>query len=180
MQLYDPKLESPFALVRKFLSKNYSDLSQKPLEGDRKTIWTYKLSRYLTFCLNGGLMGSQFNLKQYFKIIDNTTGKYRESLTKLLDFLLHAAPESSGAGAVYTEMDLLNRIQKLVGQKYVYNEKIMTALLKYDYLSQYYLKDNSPQLYTELMIYILMNARNSKLKMAVCKHIIKFQHQSKD
>jgi len=48
-------------LLRKITSANFSSESKKPLSGIPKRVWTYKLSRYVTYCFNGGLCGKRFS-----------------------------------------------------------------------------------------------------------------------
>jgi hypothetical protein len=72
MKLVDPKERNPFEILKKYINTNY-DSTAKQFKDEKKRIWTVKLSRYLTYCVNGGLMGKKFNFKKYFGLIDTTT-----------------------------------------------------------------------------------------------------------
>ena len=61
-------------------------------DGESRRIWNYKLSKYLAYCFNGGLMGRDYSLKDLFDILNdnNISSDLRSTCLTLIDYFLYA------------------------------------------------------------------------------------------
>jgi hypothetical protein len=93
--------------------------------------WLYKLSRYLAYCIDGGLMVGHFSLVD---IIENyTNNQYSNSLLRVIFFLLHLTPEKGEIDTVFVDKKNINfdfgmifeRIKKMYLGSHLFNEKVM-------------------------------------------------------
>lgn len=83
-------------LVRKedFIEKSPSDIvrafEDASFHVKSKTFWSEKIARYLSHCMNGGLLCSQFTLTTFIKMMQNVTESQDEmNLKDEVVYLLH-------------------------------------------------------------------------------------------
>jgi len=179
------KENDPTALINEFLK-----LSYQGSDNIKKKLWLYKLSRYLAYCVDGGLLNGQFSLVEILHHFNNNNSP---NLLKIINFLLHLTPEKgdietdfyqSTEGTKLEVVSLLNKIKKINSSSYIYNEKVMKTLIENDFFFNEFKhlcenNNESPQSYAEVLIQLLLNSKSSALKCSICRHLISFQAEVK-
>lgn len=182
------KESDPTNLINEFLK-----LSYQGTDNTKKKLWLYKLSRYLAYCVDGGLLNGQFSLVEilyHYNYLSSTSN----NLLKVINFLLHLTLESqeieveffqSNEGIKLEISSILNKIKKINSGNYLYNEKVMKTLIENDFLFNEFkrlseINNESPQSYAEVLIQLLLNSKQSALKCSICRHLISFQAEIKN
>ena len=88
--------ENPAVLIKLFESASFVK-EKKGVETERIAHWNKKLSRYLAYCFDGGLLGYKFNLKHLIHQLNNQSLSldFRLMILELIDYFLYAVPDNS-------------------------------------------------------------------------------------
>ena len=95
--------------------------------------WLFKLSRYLSYCVDGGLLIGRFSIVD---IIQNYSGsQHSSSLLRVLFFLLHLTAEKGELDGVFLDGKnnfdfgvIYERIKKMYLSPHLFNERVMKVI----------------------------------------------------
>ncbi|EAR83397.2 hypothetical protein TTHERM_00938850 (macronuclear) [Tetrahymena thermophila SB210] len=139
--------------------------------------WKKKVSRFITFCVDGGIFGDRFSLVDVIEGISDSQCK--RDCQDLLEYCLFMFSEDGQLN--YT--GITKSVEKSIQNLNNFNERVMIQLIKNHYFYNYYVEQDVSQsnIYQQLMIYFLMEHNSIELKKAVCYHIIdKLNKKSED
>ncbi len=121
--------ESPHEIVM-----SYEEIS---FHVKNKIYWTEKIARYLSHCMNGGLLCSNFTLNTLIKMMANVTESQDEiNLKDEIAYLLHLREKSRKFER--TQEPITSIIKSFIAnsheKQYVFNEKVLIVLIESGYL----------------------------------------------
>ena len=190
--IINAKEADPTRLIDEFFNRSFHGS-----EFIKKKLWLYKLSRYLAYCVDGGLLNGQFSLSDILHHYHNfgTNSVNSGNLLKVINFLLHLTTEKKdeidteffqvAEGTKLEVSNILNKMKKINSGNYIYNEKVMKTLIENDFFFNEFKRmsestNDPPQLYADVLIQLLVNAKSSALKCSICRHLISFQADLKN
>jgi len=118
-----------------------ADQGEAPLGRGRKNMWSYRVARYFSYCVDGGLLGERFTLRKLIRGRESCQDEDTvERLRSVIQFLLQTVPTSetvscdiaeftaSRAGIAYIRG---NAVLLKPGEltTYRFNERVMAVLL---------------------------------------------------
>lgn len=148
-------------------------------------------NRYLSYCVDGGLLNGQFNLVDILKNYENSDNP--SELIVVINFLLHLTPEKGDIEREFYEDNsekkftyslIHDKIKKIYSTPHIFNEKVMKVLIENDFFSNEFKRisntTNEPPLaYAEFLIHLMSISKSSSLKASICRHIISYQSELK-
>jgi len=119
---------------------NTSDQAEIPLGRGRKHMWSYKVARYFSYCVDGGLLGERFTLRKLIIGKESCQNdEVTERLRSVIQFLLQTVPTSEMASADLVNFRGRAGIAYIRGNmvltnpseltSYRFNERVMAVLL---------------------------------------------------
>ena len=148
-------------------------------EGEHSANWAFKVSRFLAYCVDGGLLNFYFTLHMLVEIyIKHSKEQTGEKLNEIIVYLLQLRPESEYR---MSTSPLASKIYDMLysKEKYIYNEKVMICLLELGYFRKELGGSDKPLLYSKFLSYMLENSTNPFIKYAICRQIIQDQNEKK-
>jgi len=196
------KAEGQWKKIHSFLSKKYKDVlrcednldGKEPSEiasrfemsafgshdkGDAAArVWREKVSRYLAYAVDGGILNSQLTLRDILIFIQQNKGSEQNDLLKLrriIEYLLYfRMPEAD-----FEHRDLHSVVNKiLTSTGYTYNERVMRILIESGYVRTELAAENA-NIYAKFLIDIITRNGLLSLKSAICRQIIAHQAECK-
>ena len=153
---------------------NSSGINAKSSDDTVGRNWRFKISKYIAYCVDGGLLSGQFTIVDILKILpsleqDTNT---KEIMMKVLDYLLYLTPEKEDH-----QYERLNvKAQRMVTKGgYIYNQKVMRILLEQGYIERELLTQDQPQLFPNFLIHLMRTTTSLHLKSSICRQIIQSQ-----
>ena len=144
-------------------------VGEKPNEN-----WSFKVSKYLAYCVDGGLTSFTLSMmiERYLTQAETEIGA---EANKIIQYLLHFKTEKD----TYKSVPFGTKLQEMLYSKenYIYNEKVMITLLGIGYFKKE-LSSNSSH-YSKFLIHMLENSTNRYVKSAICQQIIEDQNEKK-
>lgn len=156
--------------------------------------WYEKVSRYLAYCVDGGLLKSKFTLEDLVEPVMRGVLRDAADLKKLkscINYLLYLreADEPFQNDDLYSKVynmlhgsgfaDAKGPNHRYTVQLYVYNEKMLVALIESGYLQRELEISGDSTIFPKLLVYLLERRDSSmQLKASICREIMKPQEAS--
>eukprot|EP00747_Dinoflagellata_sp_TGD_P066800 gnl/TRDRNA2_/TRDRNA2_154984_c0_seq3.p1 gnl/TRDRNA2_/TRDRNA2_154984_c0~~gnl/TRDRNA2_/TRDRNA2_154984_c0_seq3.p1 ORF type:complete len:536 (-),score=120.53 gnl/TRDRNA2_/TRDRNA2_154984_c0_seq3:75-1682(-) len=149
-----------------------------PADGDCAPLNAYyaRIARYFVFCVDAGLLGSEFTV---FDLTDAylVTEQSRRKMTDMLNWMLHIRPKD------YTKPFRFYTLEQLLRDPnfsdYIFNDRMMQSLIELNYVSRQFANRGDPQgerfslEYAKFLGLLLRSETSSmSLKAAICRHIM--------
>eukprot|EP00919_Chromeraceae_sp_WS-2016_P035632 GHVR01084523.1.p1 GENE.GHVR01084523.1~~GHVR01084523.1.p1 ORF type:complete len:907 (+),score=227.81 GHVR01084523.1:123-2843(+) len=134
-------------------------------------MWEYRVSRYLSYCVDGGVLGTDFTLSTLCDAITNNKDSQNEiKLRDELMFLLHIRPLDLSKPHVKTPL-LQAMSDASFTQTHTFNERVFAVFLEEDVLSKI---DNRSASYMGDVLRVLLLSPNvtGGLKASVCRQAL--------
>jgi len=139
--------------------------------------WKFKIARYFAYCVDGGLLSFYFNLSSLIEAYMSFPDKEKDTLNKIIQFLLHFKPEKepyNDTASLATKIyDMLHP-----SERFVYNQRVMVTLLATDYFKKE-LAFSDKNIYSKFLMHMLEKTDNPFVKTAICTQIIQDQEEKK-
>lgn len=187
-QTFEAFVSSPMNSVNKLMGlysvpeEENKEGGAEPKELERST-WYSKVARYLGYCLDGGLMYSQFVLADVTKAVVSgaLTTAAQDEIRKALDFMLHIRQDKK----LCLDTSLGSRIVEITKPQvdssilYVYNEKVMVAYMEQEFIMRELDLENQLDSYYSFLDQLLTSG-STELKAAACRDIIRISIARKE
>lgn len=134
-------LPHPVEVAKQLMSEAEPLLRSKNVPGTRKerrNAWSCRISRYFTYCLDGGIMGERFTFAMLVQSFGRASFETEQILQDVLEFLLHVRPRDDWSKG-FTDPGRVGLHQLLMEPdrfaQYSFNENIMYQLLAESYIA---------------------------------------------
>jgi hypothetical protein len=188
-KLYSEYEKEPEKIIQAFESSTKGTLQPPGIYR-----WCEKVSRYLAYCVDGGLLKSKFTLEDLVEPVMRGVLRDAADLKKLkncINYLLYLRE----ADQPFQNDDLYSKVNTMLHgsgfsdakgpssrytpQLYVYNEKILVALIESGYLQRELEISGDSTIFPKLLVYLLERRDSSlQLKAAICREIMRPQEAS--
>ena len=136
--------------------------------------WSFKVSKYLAYCVDGGLTSFTLSMmiERYLTQAETEAGV---EANRIIQYLLHFKTEKDP----YKPVPFGTKVQEMLYSKenYIYNEKVMITLLGIGYFKKELSSHSSH--YSKFLVHMLENSTNRYVKSAICQQIIEDQTEKK-
>lgn len=133
----------PTDIIKKVVSDSRSAIEEDEVKQvETRRVFTYKFSRYLAYALDGGIE-SDFTFNTFIEKLLLLNQK--SELSKLIDFCLFPMSESTGTLTDFMIDENYKKISKIVQQRYIFNERVMSSLLETNLFREELLKKDATQ-----------------------------------
>eukprot|EP00747_Dinoflagellata_sp_TGD_P098218 gnl/TRDRNA2_/TRDRNA2_167378_c0_seq2.p1 gnl/TRDRNA2_/TRDRNA2_167378_c0~~gnl/TRDRNA2_/TRDRNA2_167378_c0_seq2.p1 ORF type:complete len:939 (+),score=174.64 gnl/TRDRNA2_/TRDRNA2_167378_c0_seq2:112-2928(+) len=176
-----PTLHAPLLVAQEMLSDASGLIAgscDSQMEaGERRNAWFARISRYLAYCLDGGLIGDRFTLSTVVQSVGKGSYETDKMLKLVVEFLLHLRERGdwnrSFAGARLPLAQLLQDPEEFA--KYTFNERVMRVLLMENYIQNEWRKrsNSSGSSYEKLLASLLTSEYvGIGLRTLICRQIL--------
>jgi len=132
--------------------------------------WFWRLSRYFTSMLDGGLLGNAFNIDIMIENLHQLDDKNMKLSEYVLYFMLHFRSRDMVEG--WKETNLAKTLMDPdVLRTRVYNDSVMLALLRTEYIKKLFARSNELDFYKALSN-LLMSNSGVALKAYICRMLM--------
>eukprot|EP00929_Paragymnodinium_shiwhaense_P070951 TRINITY_DN36037_c0_g1_i1.p1 TRINITY_DN36037_c0_g1~~TRINITY_DN36037_c0_g1_i1.p1 ORF type:complete len:920 (+),score=238.43 TRINITY_DN36037_c0_g1_i1:121-2880(+) len=132
-----PVLQNPLLVPQEMLADAESLMGpadDKDGRTERRNAWYSRISRYLAYCLDGGLVGDRFTLGNIVGAIGKCAMETDKIMKSVLEFLLHVTPRE-GATTLHGRIQLSQLLQSPADFGLcTFNERVMRVLLTEGYI----------------------------------------------
>ena len=159
----------PYEIIKRFEEEN--QLATGGLSNMMEMInWKCKIASYIANCIDGGLLYGEFTLPELVKqTMAHTDLLEAMKMKDVLNYLLYLRERDNE----WEHEQIAQILQRMMGSgDYVFNPKVMRVLLETSYL-QKELNNENPILYPRFLAYLLNTTEEIKLKVSICRQIIK-------
>mmetsp|Transcript_83357 Transcript_83357/g.258875 ORF Transcript_83357/g.258875 Transcript_83357/m.258875 type:complete len:887 (-) Transcript_83357:18-2678(-) len=178
-----PKLNDPLLVPQEMLSDTDGLLGDSTEPGETPTerlnAWHWRVSRYLTYCVDGGILDDRFTMAHMLQAVGRGSPETDKTLKAVVEFLLHVRPrgnwERSFSQVSVPISQLLQAPEEL--DRYSFNEKVMRLLLTENYLANEWKKKSAGRergaTYEKLQA-TLLRSENAGLglRTLICRQIL--------
>lgn len=174
-------LGDPMALKNDMVSdyQDYLGESGTPESTERRAAWLQRVSRYLAYALDGGILGDRFTLSNVVAAVGKLSAEHDKMLKAIIEYLLHVrvVGAKGGGGGSFPLMQLLQEPDKFASCEF--NERVMRCLLMDNYIQTEWRKRSagpggSTNVHYEKLLAALL--RNTKigvgLRTLICRQIL--------
>jgi len=155
-------VHDPLMVTQEMLSDAEALLGNesKKVRDERRNAWYQRISKYLAYCVDGGIFGDRFTLGTLLQAMIRGAGDSRV-LRNVVEFLLHLLPRGDfshkWSTAIISLTQLLHEPERF--GRYSFNRIVMRSLLQESYLAFEWRKINksSAILYETLLANLLTN-----------------------
>lgn len=189
---YDPEnetkvevFEDPMACIHEMLSQisGIDKFSRNIVERQKLHFFELRLARYLSYCIDGGLLGAKFIIEDLVSSIGMTSRNVDSKIRQVLDYLLHV--RSKDMTEDYTQLKLVNLLQdpKFV-REYCFVPSVMARFVNSGYCARL-IPEGKENLYIEFLMNLLtLPAKNnfgqiSQLRMSILQQVLHATGDSK-
>jgi len=152
---------------------------EKKVRDERRNAWFQRISKYLAFCVDGGILGERFTLGTFLQGMMRGAGDSRE-LRKVLEFMLHLLPRGERGDFANKWSTSLISLAQLLHEpqnfgKYSFNRIVLRCMVQEDFLKHEWRRINksSSILYETLLANLLTNPElGLSLKTLICRQIL--------
>jgi hypothetical protein len=165
--------------------QDYLGDAQSPEAAMRRNAWTQRISRYIAFCVDGGLLGDRFTLSNIVGAVGKCSNPENDKLLRnILEYFLHARKRSDMARGGATRTPLMQLLQEpdLFAQC-DFNERVMRVLLMDNYIQNEWRKRQTSAAsaasvhYEKLLAALLQNTKvGIGLRTLICRQILETVH----
>lgn len=159
---YDPEnetkvevFEDPMACIHEMLSQvsGIDKFSRSIVERQKLHFFELRLARYLSYCIDGGLLGARFIIEDLVSSIGLTNRNVDSKIRQVLDYLLHV--RSKDMTEDYTQLKLVNLLQdpKFV-REYCFVPSVMARFVNSGYCARL-IPAGREDLYIEFLMNLL-------------------------
>jgi len=171
--------ENPMAATNELMSdyQDYLGEAQSQESTLRRSAWNQRISRYLAYCVDGGVLGERFTLTNIVSAVGKCTMENDKALKNVVEYFLHARTSSEsgrGGGARTPLMQLLQEPDLFSSCDF--NERVMRVLLMDNYIQNEWRKRQTgpPSVHYERLLAALL--QNTKvgvgLQTLICRQIL--------
>lgn len=172
-----PALHDPLLVAQEMLSDAEALLGDgtKKEREECRAAWYQRISKYLAYCVDGGLLGDRFNLGVLIQGLTDMGAN--RVLRNVVEFLLHVKPRGAESQMWSTSTASLTRMLRdfeCFGQ-HTFNRSVMRGLLQESYISAEWKKANrgTNASYECLLANFLTNPDlGLPLKTLVCRQVL--------
>lgn len=131
-----PWLHNPLLVPQEMLSDAEPLLGTEAGKEERRNSWYWRISRYLAYCVDGGIMGERFTLADLVRAVGKGGYETDKKLKGVIEFLLHVVPRndwkvSFGSGRLPLFLILQDPSNFA---DYMFNERVMRVLISENYI----------------------------------------------
>jgi hypothetical protein len=167
-----PLMKSPTA---KQNGQKTPSSEQQLINSASRHAWHMRVGRYFAYCVDGGLLGSQFTLSDIVSNLasDQITQDAEAKLQEVVAFMLHIRPKDFTIP--WDHKPLKRALIRPDLLDFTFNDRVMQVLLELGYLQRLFGNDNDDPSgdYAKLLTVLLQSVESSvSLKASVCRHII--------
>mmetsp|Transcript_49741 Transcript_49741/g.126428 ORF Transcript_49741/g.126428 Transcript_49741/m.126428 type:complete len:445 (+) Transcript_49741:3-1337(+) len=143
---------------------------------ERRSAWYQRISKYLAFCVDGGLLGERFTIGALLQAMHRGVGEIKV-LRTVVKFLLHLMPDgdfSKKWSPSFVSLSQLLHEPESFG-KYSFNRSVMRVLLIENHLASEWkrVQRSSDALYESLIAGLLTNdGLGLTMKTLICRQIL--------
>jgi len=146
---------------------------------ERRNAWYWRIARYLSHCVDGGIMNDRFNLGHLVQAVGKGSPETDRILRQVVEFLLHVVPRNdwtrSFNSARLPWLQLLQDPEEF--SKYSFNERMMRLLLTENYIANEWKKKatsgNAGASYEKLLASLLISENiGLGLRTLICRQIL--------
>mmetsp|Transcript_27069 Transcript_27069/g.62592 ORF Transcript_27069/g.62592 Transcript_27069/m.62592 type:complete len:902 (+) Transcript_27069:115-2820(+) len=171
----------PMRVVRRLNAPTEGDVdptSDSPENLARMHSWQFRLARYFSFCVDGGLIGSKFTLMDIINPIvsDGVTQEGENKVGEILAFLLHLRlPEME---TPWSPIDIKSYLIGPLFRNSIFNDRVMQVLVELGYIRRVLAPERSQRMRISRDYAIVLRGllgsphASNNLKASVCRQII--------
>lgn len=175
-----PVLHNPLLVAQELLGDVAGLLEKLPDRAERRNAWYCRISRYLAFCVDGGLLGERFVLGDLVRQIGIGGYETDKKLKAVVNFLLHILPIDGKGSSQRVPLSQLLQTPSDFG-KHHFNERVMRVLLIENYLQAEWSKrknSTSVNSYEKLLATMLVSESCSiGFRTLICRQILETTNQ---
>lgn len=115
-------------------------------EKERKVAWNYRVSRYLTYCIDSGSCGESLTLSTLVSNLSNATQEGEKCIFNILEFFLHVMPREKPYAEDYnvSTVKLAQLVQNPASFASVqFNERVMRLMISENHVMNEWRKRSS-------------------------------------
>jgi len=173
---------NPMAVINTLMSdyQDYLGEAQSPESASRRVAWNQRISRYLAYAVDGGILGDRFSLSNIVLSVGKCTAENDKLLKNIIEYLLHARTSSDvgrGGGTRTPLMQLLQDPDLFASCDF--NERVMRGLLVDNYIQNEWRRKASGAgtalsvHYEKLLAALLRNPKvGIGLRTLICRQIL--------
>lgn len=145
---------------------------------ERQNAWYWRISRYLAYCVDGGLLGDRFTMGTLVQAIGRFSSETDKVLKAVIEFLLQVVPRNDWSRSIFSGARLpLSQLLQDPEEfgKHSFNERVMKLLLTENYIANEWRKKSggSGASYERLLASLLTNEHvGVGLRTLICRQIL--------
>ncbi|KAJ1606532.1 ARM repeat-containing protein [Cryptosporidium canis] len=170
--------EDPMACIHEMLSQisGIDKFSRNVVERQKLHFFELRLARYLSYCIDGGLLGAKFIIEDLVSSIGMTSRNVDSKIRQVLDYLLHV--RSKDMTEDYTQLKLVNLLQDPgFVKEYCFVPSVMARFVNSGYCARL-VPAGKEALYVEFLMNLLtLPAKNnfgqrSQLRISILQQVL--------
>mmetsp|Transcript_35335 Transcript_35335/g.77250 ORF Transcript_35335/g.77250 Transcript_35335/m.77250 type:complete len:871 (-) Transcript_35335:51-2663(-) len=176
-----PILNNPMLVPQELLSDAEAILGDSKNREERRNAWYCRVSRYLAFCIDGGIVGDRFSMGKLIQAVGKGSADSDKILKSVVEFLLHVVPRNDWSRSfTATRLPLSQMLQNPEEfGRYNFNERVMRMLLSENYIQNESARkrsNSSVTSYEKLLAALLASESvGIGLRTLICRQILE-QH----
>eukprot|EP00928_Gymnodinium_smaydae_P031779 TRINITY_DN23216_c0_g1_i1.p1 TRINITY_DN23216_c0_g1~~TRINITY_DN23216_c0_g1_i1.p1 ORF type:complete len:871 (-),score=151.94 TRINITY_DN23216_c0_g1_i1:88-2700(-) len=173
-----PVLHNPLLVPQQMMSDAETLLGDGEDREERRNAWFWRISRYLAFCVDGGIVGERFSLAKMVQAVGKGSFETDKQLRAVLEFLLHVVPRGDWKRPFSSARMPLSQLLQSPSEfgSYMFNERVMRVLLSENYIQNEWGKkkaSGSGSSYEKLLSALLVSENvGIGLRTLICRQIL--------
>eukprot|EP00927_Polykrikos_kofoidii_P087211 TRINITY_DN9990_c0_g1_i1.p1 TRINITY_DN9990_c0_g1~~TRINITY_DN9990_c0_g1_i1.p1 ORF type:complete len:874 (-),score=155.69 TRINITY_DN9990_c0_g1_i1:21-2642(-) len=178
-----PYLHNPLHVAQEMLSDASAlldDGSDDEKTAMRRHAFHWRISRYLAYCVDGGVVGDRFSLGKLVQIVGKSSLETNKTMRSVVEFLLFVVPRRDEWKRPFSSsrMPLSQLLQNPSDfENYMFNESVMRVLLIENYISEEWKRKQTTGVdtasYERLLAAMLTNDKvGVGLRTLICRQIL--------
>eukprot|EP00397_Hematodinium_sp_SG-2012_P013128 GEMP01013321.1.p1 GENE.GEMP01013321.1~~GEMP01013321.1.p1 ORF type:complete len:639 (+),score=119.06 GEMP01013321.1:29-1945(+) len=156
-------------------TEGIDDTDESADKNQSKHNWYKRLSRYFAFCVDGGILGNKYSLRDLVENKGGLTSENGKKVQKCIEWMLHMRLKDTSRP--WFEVSITQQLTELDGWEF--NDRVMIVLIETDYLRKLFGRKETE--YSTCIAYLLTKPEGSKaLKSAVCRLLIQTTTHSEE
>ncbi|KEP60787.1 UNVERIFIED_CONTAM: hypothetical protein HHA_249730 [Hammondia hammondi] len=132
--------------------------------------WSMRISQYLAYCIDEGILGYKFSLADLSEAIGLVSQPADRKLREIFAFILHLRPKNM---ILRWSADSLRHAKTTLKKRdYVFNDRVFVSLVDCGFMAKLFAKGEEAA-YLDLLRVLLLGATSQGLKTALCRQILK-------
>ncbi|CBZ56160.1 conserved hypothetical protein [Neospora caninum Liverpool] len=132
--------------------------------------WSMRVSQYLAYCIDEGVLGYKFCLADLSEAIGLVSQAADRKLREIFAFILHLRPKNMILR--WSAESLRHAKTTLKKRDYIFNDRVFVPLVECGFMAKLFSKGEEAA-YLDLLRVLLLGATSLGLKTALCRQILK-------